>query len=458
MIAAFSFVGITLLLLIEGALATRFILKSSDRLLLLSLALPFSAFFNVLLVFLWTVLHVPLNGWSLLIPHLLLTVALYLLNKKFAAPRTLSGAGVQSFQPIIENKAHTILEKTLMVTCSALIMCTAIYSFAHAVLLPTFQYDSATNWTMRSEISFYDHAIAFDPDESRGMAKPQYPFLFHALQITVNQRQEGFHDTAANAILWLLSLGSFSALFLILKKFTGLFMATLTLTMLLGIPMLSLHLGQGYADITLTQELLLSMVCLLAWIRSRENPWLLASAVLVASSVWTKSEGLFFGLIPWLIAVAFIMRTDELAWNRPLKAMALAIGLSIPWPIFATFKGLLLTPHSGDTRFGFHSEGLHEAFAGLFDRGSFGIAWYVLIAGIIWMLIEARQAASKPRRSELALLLFGGIVFAEILFIYLFTPNVQFLLNAESYYRQMMVPGAMLMLACVVWFGKIEKK
>jgi hypothetical protein len=42
----------------------------------------------------------------------------------------------------------------------------------------------------------------------------------------------------------------------------------------------------------------------------------------------------------------------------------------------------------------------------------------------------------------------------ENLFIYLMTPNVRFLLNAESYYRQMMIPAAMIFLA----LGLILKK
>jgi 4-amino-4-deoxy-L-arabinose transferase-like glycosyltransferase len=282
------------------------------------------------------------------------------------------------------------------------------------------------------------------------MAKPQYPFLFHALQITVNQGQRRWNDTAANAMLWLLSLGSFAAMFLILRRIADGRTALLTLTLILGIPLLSVHLGQGYADIALTQEILLSLACLLAWIRTKRDSWLLVSALLVASAVWTKSEGLFFGLIPWILAVAFVRHIDRVPLKQTVRAVALAIGLALPWQLFALLRGLLLTPHNGDTRFAFHPEGLPEALKGLFDRGSFGIAWYVLPVAVVWMLIEARRPSAKMRRSELAPLLWGLLVFVEILFIYLFTPNVQFLLNAESYYRQMMLPAAMLTLSCVV--------
>ncbi len=347
-------------------------------------------------------------------------------------------------------------EKILQTICLLLIAATGIYSFAHAVLLPTFQYDSATNWTMRSEISFYDQAIAFDTNEERGMAKPQYPFLFHALQITVNQGQHRWNDRAANTILWLLSLSCFSGIFLILRIFLEKTASILTLTLILGIPLLSLHLGQGYADINLLQEFLLALTCLLAWIKLQDKTWLTLSALIIASSVWTKSEGIIFGLIPWLLVIACIAMTQKTRRKQIMHAGILAILLSIPWQIFALANGLLLTPHSGDTIIRFHPEGLSEAFSGLFDRGSFGIAWYVLVISVPWMILEILR--SKKNQSELLLLTWGIIVAFEVLFVYLFTPNVQFLLNAESYYRQMMIPAAMLMLSvCVFWFRKAEK-
>ena len=63
----------------------------------------------------------------------------------------------------------------------------------------------------------------------------------------------------------------------------------------------------------------------------------------------------------------------------------------------------------------------------------------------------------KKYSADFFLLAWGVVVFAEFIFVYLFTPNVQFLLNAESYYRQMMIPASMLMLSVCVWFG-YEKK
>ncbi len=442
MIGFLCFVGITLLLVAEGALVLRLILRTTDVLLACAFGLPLAVLINVFIVFDWTILGIPLTPISILLPQVLMTAGL-----GFAAWKT----AVIS-DPTIPGGKLTRSMKALFGACCVLIASTAIYSFAHAVMLPTFQYDSATNWTMRSQISFVDKQIAFDATEVRGMAKPQYPFLFHSLQITANQGQPRWNDTAANAILWLLSLSTFIAVFLILLRLMKPLESLVTVTLILGIPLLSVHLGQGYGDITMTQQLLLALACFMIGVRY-SGRWLLVSGITVATSVWTKSEGLFFGLVPWLLVCGILALCERPRRKEAGVAMLTATILSVPWPIFATVKGMLLTPHSGDAAIGFHPEGLTDAFLGLFGRGSFGISWYAILIALLWMTIDFWRMKKKPW-TEILGIAWGTLVFAEVLFIYLFTPNVRFLLNAESYYRQMMLPAAMLILALAVWFTR----
>lgn len=437
------FSSIVALLILEGALISFLILKEKNLLLHLSLGLPIAAVLNVLVIFDWTLLGVDLSFGLLIGEHAIITAILaYLARKKGAI--TVSEYAQQGAL----SRASSLLEWV----CMALIGATVIYSFTHAVLLPTFQYDSATNWTMRSAISFNDRRIAFDTDESRGMAKPQYPFLFHALQITANQGQPAWSDRAANSILWLLSLGSFIGLFHVIRKTLGKTASLLAVTMILGIPLLSLHLGQGYADIVLLQELLLSLACFMVWIRSKRGGYLLLSGLFVTAAVWTKSEGLMTGLIPWLLSLSTITYLERERKAEALVAGAVAVVLSAAWPIFALFKGLSLTPHSADTMLSFHSEGVQEAIFGLFDRGSFGVTWYVLLVAVPWMLVDIIRKRKDVVRN-LVPIGWGILVLLSFLFVYLFTPNVRFLLNAESYYRQMMIPAAMLMLTVCTWFA-----
>ncbi|MFA5800675.1 MAG: hypothetical protein WC840_07045, partial [Candidatus Peribacteraceae bacterium] len=116
------------------------------------------------------------------------------------------------------------------------------------------------------------------------------------------------------------------------------------------------------------------------------------------------------------------------------------------------------TPHSSDTMVSFRAEGLGDAFFGLMSRGSFGITWYVLFAVTGLLLLLFRRRDPRIERRSLPLLAWGWFVFLTVLFIYLMTPNVRFLLNGESYYRQMMVPSSMLILACGYCFVRRRER
>ena len=431
----------TSILLIEGWLIAALILSPRDRLLCTTCALPIAALSNALLMALFTLTSISLTITSLLIGHAVVigVLGFFLMKRK----HTHSNAHIlhQSHEKIRGWKLLIFLGSVLI------ILSTALYSFSHAVLLPTFQFDSLTNWTMRSQISFYDHAIAFDETEIRGMAKPQYPFLFHALQIVVNQGQIHWNDRAANAITWLVSVSGFAALWLLLRRARGIVISTVTLACLFSIPLFSLHTAQGYADLTLAQYFLLALATIAMAVEhpASQKNWLILSALFIAASVWTKSEGFFYGLAPWLIVIAGLLITKLIERKSAIISMCIGVIASLTWPLFAFLKHLRLTPHSSDTTFGFHSEALHELWPALFGRGSFGISFFVCSAAIILLLIN--QKTMNERKKVLLLLLWGILLLGEILFTYLFTPNARFLMNAEAFYRQMMVVPAMWIVA-----------
>ncbi len=432
-----TFIGVTLLLTLEGTLLARVILRTKGWLLPISFGLPIAAIMNVLIVCIFVAAHIAINVTSLGIAHGLIAIAIVISGQWLVGRKETS----------LTTAHHPLTTRSwLLILPSAFILLSSlIYGFSHAVLLPTFQYDSATNWTMRSEISFYQETLAFDTTEVRGMAKPQYPFLFHALQVTANQGQNMWNDTAANTILFFVSLSTFGALYLMLRRHMSLSMTLGVLGALCSIPLFAIHLGQGYADLNLAQYFLLALACLYLWDEEKAPQWLVLSGVMIAAGVWTKSEGTFFGLVPWLVTVAVIYLKDRPKRREILRASLISIVLSIPWHLFALTRGFLLTPHGSDFEISLHTEGFKDAVLGLFSRGSFGIGWYAIL--LITALVAVEAWKKRARKKDLWMLLWPGIVFLEVLFVYLMTPNVRFLLNAESYYRQMMVPAVMFVLA-----------
>lgn len=440
------FLEISLLLLIVGTMLAMFLLPKATMGLAIALGLPLGALLNAFLVYDLTVLGIPLTKASIVFGHLFMIGVLTLLMYKRPVLLMDLERPEKNVKP---QRSRT--EKTVIAGALVLITMTVVYSVVHALALPTAQYDSLTNWTMRSRISFEDKHMAFDQGEDRGMAKPQYPFLFHALQITANQGQTEWNDTAANGILYLLSLSTFGALFLMIRKLRGTTQASVAIAAVLSIPLLSVHTAQGYADLNLLQYVALSLVCLGMWVESgheRKNRWLVLSGVFVAASVWTKSEGLVFGLLPWLVVMALLCGIGKNAKKTVLPAVIVAFVLAAPWPVFAWMKDLSLTPHSSDTMLQFHPEAIKEALSAMFGRGSFGITWYALLVLVPSLIVASIKKHPGVSCRHAPLLFWGILMTAEILFIYLCTPNVRFLLNAESFYRQMMIPAGMLILAC----------
>ena len=327
-----------------------------------------------------------------------------------------------------------------------------LYAFTHAVSLPTFYYDSLSQWNLRARVSYEDQAIAFDSTEERGISKIQYPILLHSLQISFMLPQGEWEDKVANSSTLLLTLTSFLSLFLILAR-RSLFISVVALGSIFAIPLMTIHLSQGYGDIHVLQYLMLSAGCLMVGLDNRYS-LLVMSALFVVAAAWTKQEGLFFGVIPWIIIFfVSIWKTDRKGFKNYVPALALAP--SFLWSIFLISKGLPLSPHSGDLEIAWHSEALVQAIKAMFAQGSFGIFWYT-IPILLFVALRNIKKTWKEYLPELAIICWGGITFIQTLFVYFFTPNVQFLLNSQTFSRTMLIPLILLMLGSFMLIQRRE--
>ena len=309
------------------------------------------------------------------------------------------------------------------------------YGFSHSILLPSFQYDSFTHWAHRSKLSFYDQQIAFDETRARGMRQPQYPLLYHSLQITSNQLQSDWNDRSASGIQFILMISIVLASFIMMSRLRGRRDAVFYIALLLSVPLFTTHMGQGYADITMAGFVVLSCISLLLCKKEGSSQWLVLSSLMIAAACMTKLEGILFGLIPWIIFIGIIVRPPH---KKMIIAGCLPCALCVIWFSLVTFKGISILPHETDLVFAFRPEGVPEMLKALFVKGSFGILWLVLP-----VILLLKRSFSLP-------LLWGLISLAMIIVIYLFTPNVEFLLNGQSFDRQILTPAALLILALFV--------
>ena len=139
------------------------------------------------------------------------------------------------------------------------------------------------------------------------------------------------------------------------------------------------------------------------------------------------------------------MHGSRKRWIIVLSVVLLA---SLAWYAFLFASGLGLTPHGSDTRFGWHGDAAAAVLPALFAKGSFGILWYVFPVWMLLLFPQLRKLEATRRSAVFSSLSWGLVTFLIVLAVYTLTPNAVFLVNGESFYRQMMTPGALLLLSC----------
>ena len=480
MMTLLFFSGVAVLLTVEGrwlvaAIARENLTRSEEW----ALGFPMGTFANALLFFICTVGGIPLNALAVFGGHLGIVIIAFAVSSRVATPSTpfdtpslrlgllppslkLRRTGRVTRRGI--SRDFNFKKYLLPILLTLAILIKLFYGISHA-LLPSYSYDTVSQWNMRAKISYEDRAIAFDRDEVRGMSKPQYPILFHSLQIVFNLPQKEWQDPVANGATLLLSLTSFLAFFLLLRRLAGSFAALVTLACILTIPLLSIHLAQGYGDIHVLTYVLLGAVLLLhSFERNQGNQGnqqelLLLSAIFVAASAWVKQEGMVFGVVPWMVIVGIGtgkfegLKVGRFRGLEVLKFGGLVFLLSLPWTLFLLIKELPLSPHGGgDLMMGWHPEGVPLALKALFAGGSFGMHWYIVIGLLLSVLFERVRRGRQIEKSMFLIFLWGIITFFGALFIFLCTSNIEFLMNAQTFSRTMLLPLSLLILGTVPLF------
>lgn len=435
MIHALSAIGMTLLVGLSGwSLARCFLRSPADRPVRLAFALPLGALANVLVFFLCTLASLPLGLLPVAVGHLLVAGGAWIARRRLPAEAPPQCAARERWG----NGQRIIAAACIIVLAAA-----AAYAAVHALALPPFHYDSLTNWIVRAKLSFLEGRMIFDAAGPHALLrKPGYPFLLHALQIAGNLGNATWSDAAANLPPLLTAWSLLGGAGLIVARLRGGFRGLLAVALCVSVPLFAAHLGEGYADHLLALFALASLCALVAAVEEGKRGWLAVSALCVAAACWTKSEGIVFVALPWLAVLGAFRARVELSTRDILFAAGIAFGLAVPWHLFALITGLSLTPHGGsDLGLWPRWEGILPALSAMFVTGSFGLAWYA-VAGIVLYtgaMSEQKRSTIMLCRITLAVLL-PMLSLLLVLAVYLLTPNVEYLLNGESFDRQLLTP------------------
>lgn len=328
--------------------------------------------------------------------------------------------------------------KILFILCSGLFAVIVVSTLAAAVSFPMLYWDSFTHWAMRAKIAFHEGSFPLT-----GVMMPQYPILLHSLQILFAM-PSGFIDQTVNTGTFFLTTSLFLSIYLLLVRTLDRLGALITLTLLLGIPLVLIHLRQGYADIHVTGYILLSAVLLDRAILTRERYALFLSAIFIAAAAWTKFEGIYFGILPWLMILGIdLLRQKSWKWSL-LSGVFPTILLTLPWPLYLLAINMPLSPHGRG--FEEHLDAFPLVLEQLFTLGTFGFhVWAIVFLLIFFFLLEWRSihrfVLDRPS------LTFGLLSAFLALGVFLFTAEVDGLIHRHNFSRAMLTPVLLLTLS-----------
>ncbi|MBI3619173.1 hypothetical protein HY213_04050 [Candidatus Peregrinibacteria bacterium] len=444
-----------MLLVLEGTLFLRIAFPRYERLLCLVLGYPVAALFNVLLFFVMYAVGLRWNAEAIGMGHglvMILLIGFWMIRLSWfdsAHHDNLSNRQREKHVNPSPSYLRTGFVEgrhafpwIIIGLCILSLCATFFYAATHALILPSYYIDTVSNWNLRSRAMLSAGTLL-----TEGVVKPQYPILLHALQMLFMLPLERWNDTAANAATFLLSLSSFLALFLLVRRDHGAFIAFVMVTALVSVPLVTVHLGQGFGDIHLIQYVLLSAFLLERGIRLEDRASIALSALLVIASAWTKLEGFYEGIGFWLLL--WIGSSLVLHRTIPWRILFLFL-LALPWPLFVKFHHMLLSPHGRG--FEFHVAAIPLALLYMGTEGSFGIAWYVLPFCLL-ILFTLRFLRILPRLP--VPLLWGLLALAFAFVIFFCTAEVQGLYNQESFHRVLLVPLLLLIEGCVMGFVEV---
>ncbi|OGJ60247.1 hypothetical protein A2635_00635 [Candidatus Peribacteria bacterium RIFCSPHIGHO2_01_FULL_51_9] len=451
MIYVFITLFVTTLLIIEGRLLFGIIGKTRDeRMIAWSLGLPLGTLVNALIFFVIHLAGISFTAISIGAGHFVILFVLWLF---------FSFSTCRSFETLCQKMCHTEgsdqdrlevrhifwqspqddtlrmshpqWQRSLSILCIAFITLTLLSAFIYATVLPSFYWDTFTHWAMRAKQSLYAESFI-----SEGVIQPQYPILMHSLMM-LPAVFAGWNNQWVHLVTFFLSLSQTLSIFLIIQKRYSRETALIILTLLLSVPFVAIHLRQGYADIHVTFFILLSALFLDAWSKERSSTLLTLSALLCAAAAWTKFEGLYFGVLPWIGIVGWKMIRSKNYASILKNGIVPIIITSFFWPLYVLLSGMPPSPHT--IQLAANIDAFPMILKSLFLMGSFGLHWWAIIIASITLLIVERKHIFKIT-TEHPSIIWADTALILLVGIYIFTSESEGLTVGHNFSRAMILP------------------
>jgi len=221
---------------------------------------------------------------------------------------------------------------------------------------------------------------------------------------------------------------------------------------LASIPILTYNVISGYADMAVGYYLLAANIMLFYWHRTERTKFLIFAGIISSIAMFTKNEGVVIVFPALFFTFLFYLIHSRPSWKYVLRSIALFIVSSLLIFLWLKTSQALSTiiQKSGDL-FNFHAEAVRPLIEQLFIFRNYNIFWVgiILIFALKWKRIFFSEAKFFIVPSVLSL--------GAILYVFLFTANADWVINATAINRTMLLVIPILTLSAGFLLAPEEK-
>ncbi|MFI5296249.1 MAG: hypothetical protein ACHQ0Y_14645 [Thermodesulfovibrionales bacterium] len=326
----------------------------------------------------------------------------------------------------------SLVQQTVFLCCFLLIAWKLLFLLFMIVSGPTIFWDAYTLWNYKAKV-IYQGSRA----ELFGGPYAHYPLHLSLMRAWIATFLGGWNEAFVNLHSLLLFLCLLVLEYEFLKREAGKMTAMIMTFVLSAIPVLIYNVLSGYADMAVGYYFLTAAIMLFYWQRTGKNSFLVYSGILSSIAMFTKNEGIAI-VFPVLLLTFFgHLLFAGRSWKSTVAPAALFLISSVAILLWLGSSGALsaIVTISGikEAPFTFHPEGLAPLVTHLLIFRSFNLFWFgvILLFALNW---------KRAFRAETRFFLIPSILsFCAILFVFLFTPNVQWLINGTTINRTMLI-------------------
>ncbi len=344
--------------------------------------------------------------------------------------------------PDVSLDGVSLKKKIVAAVICLMVVVKIVYLIFMVSTIPTVFWDSQSLWNYKAKMLYYGagaEKVFF------GGPNAYYPLNLPIMRAWISYVVGHWSETFVNLHSVVLFLCLIGLVFLTVARKNGPIIGLIFAYIVSSLPILVTNTFSGYADMAVAYYFLASGVMLYHWRRTGRGTMLAMAGILASVAMFTKNEGIGIVFPSLFAALACGLYRAKRSWRYFGGMLSLfVISSCLIWGWLIKSGALSMVVEISGLKGGkvaVHGEGVKPLLQQMFLDGNYNIFWagVLLILLFRWRLIFSSEAIDFLLPAAFALVL--------ILYIFLFTDNVQWLLNGTTINRTVLLTIPLLAVA-----------